>query len=97
MAKIEGLGSLSATIRLVLTEEEAGALDAITGYGVEPFLEVFYKNMGRAYLEPYEAGLRSLFESVRTGEGSVKSVLRRAEDAREVFCGVRKVGERIGR
>lgn len=54
-----------SNITLHLTETEARALDALAGYGIKPFLEVFYKHMGRAYLEPHEAGLVSVFETIR--------------------------------
>jgi hypothetical protein len=87
MAKIEGRPSISASVVIALTESEAGALDALAGYGVDVFLETFYAKMGRAYLEPYEAGLRSLFEAVHGGPCSVKNVLDRARDARQVFTG----------
>lgn len=50
---------------LTLTEPEAKALEAIAGYNIEDFLNLFYKGMGRAYLEPYEQGLRCLFAGVR--------------------------------
>lgn len=90
MAKIDGRAGIQATITLALSEAEAGALDALVGYGIEPFLEMFYAKLGRAYMEPYEKGLRSLFESVRRGEASVSSFLHKAQDARDVFNG-RKV------
>lgn len=89
MAKIACKPSISANITLQLSEEEAGALDALVGYGFKSFIEAFYKHLGKAYLEPYEAGLRSLFESVREGEGSVASFLQKANEARAVFDGRR--------
>jgi hypothetical protein len=90
MAKIEGRGTLKAEVVLVLSEEEAGALDALAGYGDDSFIECFYKHMGRVYLEPYERGLRSLLKSVRTGEGCVSSILGRAQKARRIFYGEEK-------
>ena len=68
MAKVEGRALLTATITVALTESEAEALNAIVSYGDTEFLKVFYEYMGRAYLEPHEAGLRSLFHSIRDGE-----------------------------
>jgi len=41
--------------------------------------------MGTVCLKPYEKGLRTLFDSVRTGEGNVSSLLGRAQKARNVF------------
>ncbi|QCG94287.1 hypothetical protein E6C67_08345 [Azospirillum sp. TSA2s] len=67
-----------------LSEDEAAALDALAGYGTDAFLKVFYKEMGEAYLRPHEAGLRSLFASVRS---HVPTVLERARTARKAFAG----------
>ncbi len=69
---------MEATISL--SENELRALEALAGYGTDKFLEVFYENMGKHYLTPHEAGLRSLFESVR-GDG--RSLLHRIDAARE--------------
>ena len=49
MAKIETLPKIQIEIRLILTEEEAAALSAIAGYGIDAFLEVFYDKMGKSY------------------------------------------------
>lgn len=49
---------------MVLSEIELRALDALVGYGVEPFLKVFYAQMGKHYLQPHEAGLRALFKNI---------------------------------
>lgn len=56
---------LETKIVLELNEDEARALDGIFGYNVDTFLEVFYERMGRAYVEPHEAGVRSLHQSIR--------------------------------
>ena len=87
MAKVIGYGEIKGEVTLVLSESEAKALDALVGYGADSFLKVFYAGLGKAYLEPFEKGLRSLFDSVRTGEGSVSTFLRRLHEAREVFSG----------
>lgn len=82
MAKFQGPGPvvvLSATI--ALSEIELRALEALAGYGVDHFLEVFYVKMGRHYLEPHEAGVRSLFASVLTDGRSVLAKVDRARDA----------------
>jgi len=50
---------------LELDESELRALDALAGYGTKSFLEVFYKHMGKAYMQPHEAGLKKLFETIR--------------------------------
>lgn len=87
MAKVIGSGEIKGEVTLLLSEAEAKALDALVGYGPEPFLKVFYEHLGKAYLQPHERGLKSLFESVRTGEGSVSNFLKRIHDARDVFTG----------
>jgi hypothetical protein len=66
MAEIQSLGvRVQLQVSLTLDEEELRALDAIAGYGADEFLKVFYDMLGRAYLEPYERGVRRLFEAVR--------------------------------
>lgn len=72
-------------VTLTLTESEARALDALAGYGADAFLEVFYK-LGRAYMEPYEPGLRSLFNSIRGGPGTLSATLGSIDDARRVLA-----------
>jgi hypothetical protein len=81
MAAIEARPTVVLDVLVRLNEQEAGALDALFGYDVEVFLKVFYELMGRAYLEPYEQGLRSLHAS----RGFLSSVLSKAKDARKVF------------
>ena len=51
---------------LRLTEDEMRALDALTGYGFQPFVKKFYEKLGRHYLGPYEKGLQQFFDKVRT-------------------------------
>jgi hypothetical protein len=93
MAKVIGYGEIKGEVTLVLSEAEAKALDAVVGYGAASFLKVFYQHLGKAYLEPHERGLKSLFESVRTGEGSVSSFLQRIHNARDVFSGKKNAYE----
>lgn len=71
---------MSAT--LSLTESELAALDAMFSYDINTFIEVFYRQMGKSYLQPHEAGLRALAEGVRD---TVPGLLRRAKQAREAF------------
>lgn len=72
---------VEATAVLELNEDEIAALDALIGYGVEPFLKVFYEKLGRSYLEPHAAGLRSFFEGVRDAGG----IVQKAKDARNLL------------
>ena len=83
--KIHGDPTVALAVTIVLTEAEAGALDAIAGYGADKFLEVFCPHVGEAYLRSHEAGLRSLFESARS---EIPGLLARAEQARKCFIKV---------
>lgn len=64
MAEFKPKLTLKWELTVTLSEDEAQALDAIVGYGAREFLEVFYKHMGRAYLEPFEAGFHSLAKAI---------------------------------
>jgi hypothetical protein len=64
MSKIGTDVVLSLSITMTLSEEEARALNALSAYGTDKFVEVFYEKLGKAYLEPHETGLRSLLNSV---------------------------------
>lgn len=72
---------LNARIFLELTEGEAHALAGICGYERDAFLEWFYKNMGRSYLEPHEQHVKSLFEKAR----KLDYAIRQLEDARKLI------------
>ena len=83
MSTIETNAQLKFSVRLLdLTESEARALDALVGYGIEPFLKVFYKEMGASYMRPHESGLRALFESVNK---HVRPALSHIDDARKTL------------
>jgi hypothetical protein len=72
------------TVQVELTEAEVRALSGIFGYHVSAFLKVFYERMGRAYVEPYEAGVRSLHETIR---GVMAGPIRQIDAARQVMKG----------
>jgi hypothetical protein len=79
---------INTKIILELDEAEARALDGIFGYNVESFLKVFYERMGRAYVEPYEAGVRSLHKTIRS---ELQGPLRRVSEMRAaVLDGLKK-------
>jgi len=82
MAKLIAKPKLDLNVALELNEEEIKALEALVCYGTDPFLEVFYKNMGSAYLKPHEKGLRSLFESIKS---NLPSIIERINTARTAF------------
>jgi DNA-binding ferritin-like protein (Dps family) len=62
MATLRSKPEIVLKMTLELNEIEVRALEAIVGYDIESYLRVFYKEMGKAYLEKYEEGLRSLFK-----------------------------------
>jgi len=86
MAEIVQRPKVEVSATMLFNEAELRALDALVGYGVDPFLKVFYEKLGKHYMQPHEAGLRTLFESVRQ---IVPSILGRTDDARRVFSGER--------
>ena len=57
--------SAKLTLTLELDEVEVKALNGIFGYNVDAFLKVFYERMWKAYVQPYEAGVRSLHATIR--------------------------------
>lgn len=99
MAEFNRRGKLEISATLTLGESELRALDALVGYGIKPFLEVFYAKLGRAYLEPHERGLCDLFKTIGA---TVPGVLHEVDDARRVFTGERiavhpDMPDRLGR
>lgn len=65
MAEIDVRLILDVEVSLTLDAAEASALGALAGYRTNEFLACFYKHMGKAYLQPHERGLRSLFAKIR--------------------------------
>lgn len=78
---------VKVSLVLELDEQEMAALEALTSYGTNQFLKMFYAHLGRHYLTPYEAGLRSLFETIRK---EVPPILSRAATARIALKNVGK-------
>lgn len=65
MAKITTHPQITLEITFTVNEQEARALDGLTGYNMDEFLKFFYEHMGSHYLKPHEEGLRTFFESIR--------------------------------
>ena len=57
---------ITLEVTATLNEIEVRALDALVGYGIDPFLKVFYEKLGKHYMEPHEKGLRSLFKTINS-------------------------------
>lgn len=64
-AEIKATLKLDMKINLELTLAEARALKEITGYGHKSFLEGYYKQLGKSYLQPHEEGVISLFKTIK--------------------------------
>jgi hypothetical protein len=80
MAKLTKVQTLvEARAVITLEESEILALDALAWYGVDAFLRVFYKELGKAYMGPHENGLRTLFEAV----SGCSSLVYEAAECRE--------------
>lgn len=82
MAALEGRPTLDLHVSLTLRENEARALEALAGYGTDAFLKTFYEHMGKAYLEPHEHGLRSLFEAIKE---QLPGICHRMDQAKKAF------------
>ena len=73
--KVKMLGRVDAVVTVEMSLEELAALNALFGYGFDGFLQVFYREMGKHYLQPHEAGLKSLHDTVvRETSGIVERV-----------------------
>ncbi len=83
MAEFKGSPArVVVTATFTINEDEMAALEALQGYGVDKFLSIFYNELGKAYLGPHEAGMRSLLESVHE---QVPQILKRAKDGRKAM------------
>jgi hypothetical protein len=67
---------------LHLTEPEVRAMDALVGYGIDSFLQVFYEKLGKAYMRDHEGGLRTFFESI---EKQIRPELHRMDEVQRVL------------
>lgn len=82
MATIVGKPRIEMLVTVALSEEEARALDALVGYGDDAFVKAFYEKLGSAYMRDHEAGLRSLFVSIRS---QLPGWLGKVDQARKSF------------
>lgn len=62
---IKSKSFVAVDIWLELSEIEARALLAMTQYGHKPFLEGYYKHLGKSVMQPYAEGIESLFNTLR--------------------------------
>lgn len=80
--KINSTVNMDFKIQFEVSEVEARALVALTIYGFDAFHKVFYEKLGRDAMKPNEAGLRSLFETLKT---TIKPHLSRIDKTRNAF------------
>lgn len=86
--KTRGNLTIDYSVTINLNESEIRALDAFAGYGLKPFLELFYKHMGEHYLKPHENGLKTLFakiEELRQPIAAMDELKKTAIEVREKF------------
>lgn len=74
--------TLNVEVNLKLSFIEICALDALVGYGIEPFLKVFYEKLGKHYMQPYEEGLRSVFTTIGS---ELPPIINRTKNAARAF------------
>lgn len=65
-------------IRFTVDEDEIRALDALTGYSDDAFIKHFKEQLGTAYIQDHEAGLRKFFQTIRSIASSEISIIDRA-------------------
>ena len=65
MAKVIPKVKVTFECSMTISEVEARALDGLTGYSFKDFVDTFYAQLGKVYLEDHEEGLRSFFTTVR--------------------------------
>lgn len=82
MAKFITKPNMTFEIVLKIDEKEAGALNALTDFGTDQFLNVFYKYLGEYNLKGYEDGLRSLFDEIQQ---SLPSQLEKIDKVKKTF------------
>lgn len=92
MAEVKRIAVVIDTVATIsLNGDELSALDALAGYGVDEFIELFYKHMGEHYLKPHENGLRSFLNSVHSCKGMTSA----ADECRE-FLALSESDRRLG-
>lgn len=86
MSTITTNAGVTFTATIVLDEAAARALDAMAGYGADEFLKVFYAQLGKAYMQPWEHGLRNLLETIRK---DLPRQLSAIDEARRAIKGIK--------
>ncbi len=82
---------LDMKITVELSLSEARALNAITTYGSQPFLQGYYKQLGKSYLQPHEKGVISLFDTIK------KTLPSRLYNADEIIKAVNSIKDKLNK
>ena len=82
MAGIEERSVVKVDAKFTVSEGELRALEALAGYGDDAFIEMFYKTLGKTYLQPHEKHLREFLKSIRS---IATPILSRTDAARKAF------------
>jgi hypothetical protein len=82
MADFKTTTHIEATATITFGESELRALDAMTGYGIDSFLKVFYDKLGKGYMTPHEKGLRNLFLTIANPVGQA---LGQVDECRKIL------------
>ena len=93
MAKICEAPKVDLKLTFVIDEDEARALEALAGYGVDQFVAAFYEKLGKGYMERHEQGLRSFLESINA---FVPRSLGKIDRARKAFDGSKNDSADVG-
>lgn len=65
MATCDVRARLDVFCTFTVNEDEARALDALSGYGDDAFVNAFYEKLGQAYMREHEKGLREFLKTIR--------------------------------
>ncbi len=67
MANVNVKSKIDLDIKIILelSISEARALNEMVKYGDKAFLEGYYKQLGKSYMQPYENGVKSLFTTIK--------------------------------
>ena len=73
---------LDDVAEIIKRRDFVGKKEALAGYGDDAFIEMFYKTLGKTYLQPHEKHLREFLKSIRS---IATPILSRTDAARKAF------------
>lgn len=83
--KINTQLTLEFKFTLELNLEEAKALHQMTVYGAKAFLEGYYKQLGKSYMQPHENGIISMFNTIKnTLPAQIKNADKIIEEVKNI-------------